>query len=293
MFITKDSYKNPKYNAYYEIDKKTTTELSTYYFNDRIGIGGNAAVYECVDNQGNVYAVKFLLNLGEKAKKRFEQEMRILCQLNHPHIIKYIDSGSIAGEEVGKGKAKSKVNIPFLIMEMADGNIVDYMRQNEAIGYKVYAPQMRGLADALNHLHEHAIHRDIKPENILVRGETWLLSDFGLCTAVDDSERIAVTRQDERIGPKYWLSPEATNKIYFGDTEIDASSDVYQLCSVFWFIITRYYPLGIIDEDDYALFDQEICKQLLLSLKYSKSKRPQSGMELYDNIRKATLEREM
>jgi serine/threonine-protein kinase len=179
-------------------------------------------------------------------------------------------------------------------MEKADMNIVDYMHKAGGdVGYDVYAPQIRGLADALNHLHKVAIHRDIKPENILVRGEAWLLSDLGLCTAVDEDERIDVTKAHERIGPKYWLSPEAIDLVYFGTEEIDATSDVYQLCAVFWFIITRRYPLGVIETDDYATYDGKVCQELLKALKYNKGKRTQSGTALYESICNATINREV
>ncbi len=268
------------------------TERNAYSIDndaDRLGVGGNAAVYECVDRQGNTWAIKFLLNRSDKSKKRFSQEVGILLKLNHPHIIKCVDYGEVAAS-VGK----NEFTIPFLIMEKADMNIVDYMRKVDGeIGYDVYAPQIRGLTDALNHLHTVAIHRDIKPENILVHGEVWLLSDLGLCTAVDEDERLDVTKAHERIGPKYWLSPEATDLVYFGTQEIDATSDVYQLCAVFWFIITHRYPLGVIEIDDYASYDGQVCQELLKALKYNKSKRTQSGAALYKSICNATINREV
>jgi serine/threonine-protein kinase len=286
MMISKDN------KFIVDIADSITTKTNTYSLDnnaDRLGVGGNAAVYECIDRQGNTWAIKFLLmNHNEKAKKRFSQEVGMLLKLNHPHIIKCVDHGESEGND-----GKNNVSIPFLIMEKADMNIVDYMRKVGAdVGYDVYAPQIRGLADALNHLHKVAIHRDIKPENILVRGETWLLSDLGLCTAVDEDERIDVTKTHERIGPKYWLSPEATDRSYFGTEGIDATSDVYQLCAVFWFIITRRYPLGVIETDDYATYDGKVCQELLKALKYNKGKRTPSGTALYESICNATINRE-
>jgi serine/threonine-protein kinase len=285
MIISKD------YRQFINITDEIRTAHNIYALDndtDRLGVGGNAAVYECVDRQGNTWAIKFLLNLGEKAKKRFSQEISVLLRLNHPHIIKCIDYGEANGLA-----GKNSVNIPFLIMEKADMNIVDFMRKlNGDVGYDIYAPQIRGLADALNHLHTVAVHRDIKPENILVRGETWLLSDLGLCTAVDEEERLDVTRTQERIGPKYWLSPEATDRVYFGTQEVDAVSDVYQLCAVFWFVITRRYPLGIIEADDYSLFDSLVCQELIKALKYNRDKRIPNGAALYECICNATINRE-
>jgi serine/threonine-protein kinase len=288
MIISKDN------RQFIEISGEIRTSYNLYTIDDgaeRLGAGGNAAVYECVDRQGNDRAIKFLLNLGEKARKRFAQEVDILLKLNHPHIIKCVDSGEIKGIDT---KMKKEFSIPFLVMEKADMNIVVYMQKVEStLGYDVYAPQIRGLADALNHLHKIAVHRDIKPENVLVRGETWLLSDLGLCTAIDEEEQINVTKTQEKIGPKYWLSPEASDRIYFGTQEIDAASDVYQLCAVFWFIITRRYPLGIIEDDDYSSYDGIVCKELLKALKYNRDKRTQNGEALYECLCNATINREV
>lgn len=287
MIISKDD------RQFISIPDEFMTEKNRYFIDnpDKLGAGGNGAVYECIDNQGNIWAIKFLLNMGVKSNKRFKQEIEILLKLNHPHIIKCFDYGEIAGFD---NRNKKHLTIPFLIMEKADMNIVDFMcKINGNVGYDIYAPQIRGLADALNHLHKIAVHRDIKPENILVRGETWLLSDLGLCTAIDEDEQINITKSQERIGPKYWLSPEATDKVYFGIHEIDESSDVYQLCAVFWFIITKRYPMGIIESDDYDSFDKQVCRELIKALKYNKNKRTSNGAALYENICKVTINREI
>jgi serine/threonine-protein kinase len=276
---------------FFNITDEINTKLNKYTLDDatKLGVGGNAAVYECIDRQGTTRAIKFLLNINKKAYKRFTQEIEILHRLKHPHIIKCFDCGKTEGINT---KNKKIHRIPFLVMEKADMNIVDYLgKLNDNVEYNVYAPQIRGLADALNHLHAIAIHRDIKPENVLVRGETWLLSDLGLCTTIDENERLDITRTQERIGPKYWLSPEAMDKFYFGTHEIDKASDVYQLCAVFWFIITRRYPLGIIESDDYDSFDDQVCKELIRALKYNKNKRIPNGAALYDSICKATINR--
>jgi serine/threonine-protein kinase len=232
-----------------------------------------------------------LLNFGEKIQKRFKQEIEILKNIQHEHIVRYIDSGKIKGME--NSQNRNEVCIHFLIMEKADKNIVDYMRfDNDSIDYEVYAPQFRGLAAALQCLHAIAIHRDIKPENILVKGETWLLSDFGLCEMIDEAQRLDVTKDTEKIGPKFWLSPEALDRIYFGQAEIDEASDVYQMCAVFWFIITRRYPIGVIDEQDYTHYDKSICHHILAALKYNKGNRIHDGRELYISICEATINSE-
>lgn len=64
-------------------------------------------------------------------------------------------------------------------MPIADFNLSQYIQKSQnKISYADYIAQFKGLVSALAVLHQKAIHRDIKPENILIKGETWLLSDF-------------------------------------------------------------------------------------------------------------------
>ncbi|MCL2063955.1 MAG: serine/threonine protein kinase [Candidatus Cloacimonetes bacterium] len=284
MLISKDD------KQYFSINNCVETQTNSYTLEntiEKLGAGGNAAVYECINSDGEPRAIKFLLNIGDVARKRFSQEIGILLTLDHPHIIKCYDFGEIEGIDI---RTKKTYSIPFLVMEKADMNIVDYMRQlNGNIEYDTYALQIRELSDALNYIHKVAVHRDIKPENILVIGTSWLLSDFGLCTTIDEEYKLGITKTRDRIGPKFWLSPEAIDLPYFGNQQIDEASDVFQLCAVFWFIITKRYPLGLIEEDDYSTYDQLICNVLLKALKYNKIKRIPNGATLYKHICQATL----
>ena len=136
-------------------------------------------------------------------------------------------------------------------MELADCNLQDVIREEGALNYERYAGQFRGLAGALASLHEHAVHRDIKPENILIVGERWLLSDYGLCTFVNPDEE-DLTPEGQNVGPKFWLSPEAHNRRLGCEDEINAASDVFQLAAIFWYVATGRRPSGILTEDDWT-----------------------------------------
>ena len=291
MVITKSYDFNPRYGEFYEIDDDVKTDSNMYHIGERIGVGGNAAVYSCVDSKGNEYAIKFLLNFGTKINKRFAREVKILKRLSHPHIVRFIDEGTTAATT--SKKSSHIVKVYFAVMERADKNLVDFIKENsDKIEYEIYAPQLRGLSEALCYLHEIAIHRDIKPENILVKGEKWLISDFGLCSIFKSDDEMELTGDYEKVGPKWWMSPEAAVKAYWGQDEIDEASDVYQLCAVFWFIITRKCPIGTIVRDDYLEFDTKVCDTILQALYYCKIKRPQNGRELFNSICAATIDRD-
>ena len=66
-------------------------------------------------------------------------------------------------------------------------------------------------------------------------------------------------------------------------------SDVYQLCAVFWFVVTHRHPTGILSEQDWKGNDQNIYDLVIKSLAHDFKQRPQTGSDLYKLVCKATL----
>ena len=163
-------------------------------------------------------------------------------------------------------------------MELAHRNLTQFMNSvPRPLSYEVYAGQFRGLATALAALHNHAVHRDIKPENILVVGDRWLLSDYGLCSFVSPDE-VEITREGENVGPRFWLSPEAHNRRLRCDDRIGTASDVFQLAAIFWYVVTGRYPGGIFTEKDWT-GPPKLFGVLYTSLLHDCALRPQNGDE--------------
>lgn len=259
----------------------------SYEISDRLGAGGNGVVYECIDQSGVLYAIKFLLHFNEKSKIRFKQEISLMKRLHHPHIIRYIDDGCIKLRE--NKHSNQEQQALFVIMEKADKNLKDFLGGTVKVSYDVYAPQFRGLCEALREIHQFAIHRDIKPENILIKGETWVLSDFGLCEFINSDEHCDITGENEKIGPIFWMSPEAVNKYYFGINEIGTYSDVYQMGMIFAFVLMKKFPGGILDEDNFMNADETIRNIILKTLVNDYTKRPENGGMLFELIKDATI----
>lgn len=272
---------------YFDGEEVIANSGHSYEISDRLGAGGNGVVYECIDQNGILYAVKFLLHFTEKSKKRFRQEILLMQRLNHPHIIRYIDDGSIKLRE--NKRSNQEQSALFVIMEKADLNLKDLLSQTSKIPYDIYAPQFRGLCEALMEIHQFAIHRDIKPENVLVKGETWVLSDFGLCEFLNADEHCDITGENEKIGPIFWISPEAVNKYYFGTNEIGTYSDVYQMGMIFAFVLMKRFPGGILNETDLINACGTVGNVIIKALANDYTQRPENGGILLELINDATV----
>lgn len=276
--------------VYYVSSRIEASNGRTYVVDfEKLGNGGNAVVHKCVDYiSGEEYAIKFQVSLKPKRIARFKNEITLLQDLEHDQLIKYITHGECDGKYTVQRQNRQK-RIPFLIMSLASKSLKDYLQEKGKVDFTEYIAQFQGLAAALAEVHRKAIHRDIKPENILVSGETWLLSDFGLCKFLEEGDgEEDLTDDKENVGPKFWMSPEALNRTVGNKDEIMKCSDVYQLCSVFWYIVNKRHPSGVLTKEDWS-GPPHIFDVIYNSLSHDPSKRPCDGEKLLQELYEATM----
>lgn len=181
-------------------DSKRFTNRNPMQPDGRIlGTGGFGEVFLALNLTTTypVSAVKRLFPTNYKYKEKFERELEILSNYNHPNIVKLI------------GFSKD-VTLCLVYEYLPDGTLgaaLEKSRQgqlhlpvNRRISY------LLGVAAALEYLHGplvQVVHRDVTLANILLHGDVAKLCDFGLVRRIDSMTSTEVSG----TGP--YISPEA------------------------------------------------------------------------------------
>lgn len=216
--------------------------------------------------------------LGDGKNKRiarFEREIsafRLAKSKKLRNVIDIYDAGKI--EIAGH-------NFLYIVMEKAEEDLASFMERNKfnfTINQKLSF--CINILNGIKQLHSLKIyHRDIKHDNILRVGGEFKIGDLGLIRFQNSD--FQVDRDNEKIGPFGWLSPEATNKMltfkknigFVYDCDINYKSDIFQLGKLFWYIFQGNLPVGQLNQGDHR-FENDIYDVLVLMLQYDKNRRP-------------------
>jgi serine/threonine-protein kinase len=200
---------------------------------DELGSGGMAVVFRARERStGRDVAIKVLR--PEIARllgpDRFEREIAILRQLDHPHIVPLLDSG-VAND------------VPFLVMPFIEGPTVRGLVESSPAGMAVrqVVAIAHDVAMALHHAHGMSVvHRDIKPENILLSATGAIVADFGLARAVEVAGGEALSSSGLVVGTPEYTSPEQAQ----ASGRVDHRGDIYALGCVLHEMLTGSPPFG-------------------------------------------------
>lgn len=196
--------------------------------------GGTATVYNGVDPQGQIVAVKIphrgpLRN--RKFVSTFEREAQIGIDLRHPSIVRVLDAGTY--------RAGGYSKIPYFVMEYLEGQELDAILETGPLTSTEAVGVARGVADALSWAHARGvIHRDISPRNIFVTSRRSIkVMDFGI-SAVSDRGPKAKKARGLAFGTPEYMAPERMQ-----DTGIaDERSDLYALGCVLYEMLAGVPP---------------------------------------------------
>ena len=213
--------------------------LGPWIIDAEIGRGGMGCVYKahCAEDAAlgpplaavKVLAAELAVELG--FQQRFQREIDILRQLDHPNIVRFFDSGS-------------ENNRYFYAMEYVEGASFESFRDKRG---RIPWPEVLDLAcqiaPALKHAHDRGIiHRDLKPSNILRTSDPGddpspgvvKLTDFGIASLFASPH---LTLTGGVIGTPEYLSPEQA-----AGKQVTRRSDLYSLGIVLYTLVTGKTP---------------------------------------------------
>ena len=184
---------------------------------DLLGQGAFGKVYLGLDNvSGAFLAVKEITFTRENTKEleELKTEIRLLRQLEHMHIVRYL------GAEVPAEAVDGGLTLHIFTEYMPGGSVLHVIKKFGALAEPVVRNYTRQMLRGLSYLHEKGIvHRDIKPANVLVDERGLVkLADFGA------SKQIALAPSGKTIelenqtlkGTPYFMAPEVMTQTGHG-----------------------------------------------------------------------------
>jgi formylglycine-generating enzyme required for sulfatase activity/tRNA A-37 threonylcarbamoyl transferase component Bud32 len=220
-------------------DLSGETLKDRYRIGDPLGSGGMGVVYRAhdvvldTDVVVKVPHAKFLED--DEFQARFEREVKSLTRLEHPHVVRVIDAGSVT-RTTRAGEAK----VPYAVLQcLAGGSLKD--RVTDAGGRldpTSVASWLPDVAKALDFIHgQGVVHRDVKPGNILFdRSGHVFLADFGIAKALGSLDT-GLTHTGMTPGSPDFMAPEAGT-----GASVGPAYDQYALAVVVFHVLSGQLP---------------------------------------------------
>jgi serine/threonine-protein kinase len=232
--------------------------LGPWIIDEEIGRGGMGTVYKAHRAANappgpalaaiKVLAAELAVEVG--FQQRFQREIDILRQVDHPNIVRFYES------DVQDGRY-------YYAMEFIAGPSFETLRDNRGrVPWLEVLDLAWQIAPALKHAHDRGIiHRDLKPSNILRAADparpevppVVKLTDFGIASLFA-SPHLTVT--GGVIGTPEYLSPEQA-----AGKPVTRRSDLYSLGVVLYTLVTGTTPftgepLDLLHKHRFAQFDR-------------------------------------
>jgi len=228
--------------------------IGGYIIEQLLGYGGFGEVYKVVNPMVNKpFALKILhpsvKQLDASIVFKFENEIKILFELDHPKIVRPNHAGK-------------HHDLPYFVMEYLPLSLadvigdVDEQRKNVWRTQNIFREEevkktlsleqtmtvARQLIECLSFIHsKNLIHRDLKPSNILLKDKDSLdlkLCDFGIAKMLGENFSSFSTKGI--LGSNYYSAPEVLQ----GMKDVDERADVFSLGVILYRLLTGNVPMG-------------------------------------------------
>jgi len=214
----------------------TTPSVEGYRIDRLIGEGGFGQVWRATrEHDGTLVAIKVLhleLIRSNDALTRFERELEATGRLDHRHVVRALDHGTLADGR------------PFLVLEYIEGpSLRDVIHERGSLPPHEMLAILEPLCDALTQAHKvELVHRDVKASNVILghdaQGPRPVLLDFGLVKLLD-AEGPGLTSSRSMLGTPAAMAPEQMKGL-----PVTAATDVYAVGLLAFHMLTGAPAFG-------------------------------------------------
>jgi serine/threonine protein kinase len=207
----------------------TGRTLGQYEIREEIGRGGMANVYLAIQtSMQREVAIKVLPQhflQDETFLARFNREVQVISQLEHPAILPVYDFGEVDG-------------LPYIVMRYLTGGTLALLisRNPQGMPFGQITQVISQVSGALDFAHRRGIiHRDFKPSNVLLDSDgNAYLADFGIAKVSESTLSLTGTGF---IGTPGYIAPEMGH-----EGAVTASVDTYALGVTLFQMLTGRMP---------------------------------------------------
>jgi len=213
-------------------DSSAGRHIETFYeIREILGDGTSGQVRRAIHRQsGEERAVKIISLKRQVDLSTMEREVKLLQSLDHPYIVKLVESFVQPGVAM------------YLVMELVKGgDLFDSIIEKERYAEIEARHTMRRLLSAVHYLHHHSniVHRDLKPENILCSSPTHVkLADFGL------AKTVTAGGLKTFCGTPAYFAPEVLQRRHtiVGEGRYGKPADMWSLGVILYILLTGKPP---------------------------------------------------
>ena len=207
--------------------KQSQPRLASYNLKGNIGSGAFSVVKLAQQIDTRQYCackiVPKTIITNSKLGPRFELEIRILQQMNHPNIVALYDL------------LEDSQNYYVMMEFCPNGELFQYIIDHRFLKEEDAKKYMHQLISALAYIHRMKVaHRDLKPENLLIDKDGNIkISDFGFSRYVGENNLVTTS-----CGSPCYAAPECiSGKPYDG-----LKSDIWSAGVILFAMVTGQLP---------------------------------------------------
>ena len=256
--------------------KRQPQPVPGYQMIKLLGRGGMGCVMLAREEKtGRSVAIKSLLPevaVTEVSLRRFMREIQVASALDHPNIVRFLESGTNNGAV-------------YLVTEYVEGS--DAARLADAQGgrlpFRIAIDIVAQSLDALAYAHNKGyIHRDIKESNILISGTTpnyvAKLTDFGLAKSFTQSGMSGITMAGDMAGTFAYMPPEQIRDF----RNVRPTSDIYAIGMTAYSLLAGDTALDLGAHNDIAGTVKAIFEGKVIPLRERVADVPQKVAEVIE-----------